>query len=362
MSFSVRVDGRSLWSVGVWGELEYSLVADGGSDVASVRLEGLNPNFVPSAFRRGKAFTVSVGTLPVWSGQVSEFDRDEGVLHAVGLSRQASTGGGRGYLALDGSGDTTSNPHVALTQAVIRGLPWTYSGELPATPYSAAAATEALNYLTQLLDAVATEQGKRWGVDPDGAFYLRADDTTPTWTLTPGVGVMGSADDDFVTHLYGRRVTAMTGTPPAPSGWETETVGDDAAAAEFSRAEAKVDLTGLGLITEVRAQAILAGQLANAGARMGYTNALEATPLQLTTPGGTPAFLPMVQPGQVVRCFGVLDNGGGTTFGSTLDFVIDEVRLRAGENSIYIAPVGLASRSLSDVLAAPTPPKEAFAG
>ena len=59
----------------------------------------------------------------------------------------------------------------------------------------------------------ATAQSKRWGVGADGRFFAATDPTTPTYHAVPGQPVMGQADDDYATHIFGRYVSGLRRYP-----------------------------------------------------------------------------------------------------------------------------------------------------
>lgn len=307
----------------------------------------LGPNGTPPFLRRGALVEIFSGGVRVWVGQLSEPDRGDGwELHAVGLSRL-----GNDFLA------SSSTPNAAVDAAITRGLPWKRTTSLSST--SSLAATRLGDHLTRW----ATSVTKRWGVFADGEVIARADPTVPTWALTPGVGIMGVADDQFVTSIEATYVSAVSGTPPQPSAYGFATVGaDPVTIARFGVREERLDLTPLGLIDSSTATNIAKGRLALGGARMGWTNAITATRDDLSHIGGSPVDLAQMKAGDMLRIYGVLDAHGNLTVGASVDVVLGEVKYSDGESSIYLAPVGLVDRDFQSVLAAPSPPAEVFAG
>lgn len=334
MGTQIRVNGVWLSNISAWGNLNWSHTADGGCKDASWQMD-LPRTFSHPALVRGKVVEIFIGASRVWQGFLSEPDVDDDwTFNALGLSLL-----GKDYLCFDGSLNTTSKPDTAIDQAISRGLPWRRPDSLSNTAFAAGDTTASLNYVGDLLDAWSESVSKRWGVDGDGIVYARADPTTPTWHLKGGAARFGLADDEYASDLYGRYIA---------SAYATATVGDSVARTKFGRREAAVDLTTMGLLTLGQATAQLNGILAKGKARLGYTNGLEASKWQLTTPGGTPAYLPFVTAGQLVRMFGVLDEQGQPL--PYVDWVIGESNYEAGAETIALTPVGLVDRDFASVL------------
>lgn len=356
VALSVRVGGRWLHGLGYWGDLTYSHTWPGGCGVASWSMDQ-DPNFTDAALRNTRIVGVWEGTRRVWLGTLTESDRGAGTYNATGLSAQGKT-----TVCLDATGAPTSNPQVAVQQGIARGaLSWTLRNDQQAafdTPFVTTAAT-SLNYVSDILDAYCTANGQRWGVDADGALVIASDPTAPSWIILPSTGVMGVADDDYYTDLYGRYVSGVDATTHLPNAWSPVTASAATSATAFARREATIDLTALGLMDAPHAQALVSGPLTLSRARMGWTDTLEPSGMQIATLGGTPAHLPYVKAGQMVRVHGVLDADGNLNFGASVSVVIGESTY-TGPDSITLAPVGLVPRTLSDVIAAPSAPETAF--
>lgn len=338
---TVVVGGVACHSLGYVGDVTWSWRWPGGCWEASWEMAGLARTVASPVLKRGARVTIYEGTYPVWAGILSQPGADMTSFAATGLSREAER-----YLAIDGSGNPSSNTVTAITQAIADGLPWTYlTGAAPT-----GVASDRVEYLSGLLDNSATAASKRWGVDAEGLFYCTADSTTPVYDAIPGIGVLGQADDEYATHLYGRYVSAMSGTPPVPSAWGLATATDTAAAAPYGRSAHLVDLTPRGILTGTVATQILTGMLANGRARIGFTDRIELHRYQLLRNGApvNPAF---IKAGEVVRLHGAYAPGQSLTPGMFTDFVIGETTYTAGSQTITLAPVGLAPRTLSDVLA-----------
>lgn len=337
MSIQVVVNGDWLTSIAPWGELEWSHSADGGCGEASWKMD-LPKTYAHPSLTRGKIAEIKVGPSNVSKGVLLEPDADDDWTFTMqGLSVLADD-----YLCFDAALNTTSTPDVAIDQAIARGLPWTRPASLSNVPFAAAGdATADLNYLSELLDAWADSEGKRWGVNANGEVYAVADPTVPTWHLTPGVGRFGLADDDYASDLFVRYLNAG-------AGYATAAVADAVARANFNRREYRVDATPRGLLDSTTATALGNGLLAKGKARLGYTNGVEASRWQLTTPGGSPSALPFVKAGDLARMFGVQNEQGQPL--NYVDFVIGETHYEAGSDTIGLTPVGLVGRTLTDAI------------
>lgn len=352
-----RVDGRWLQEFGTPGAASWVTLADGGCESAAAPVVNGMPNFLPAILRRGAIFELFDESVRVFSGFTREPEVGETLtIHASGWHHEA-----KHALAMDAAMETTSSAHVAVTQAIARGaLRWKYRDQLYLLDaYTSDGATTGMNYVNQLLDAVAQREGKRWGVDHNQEFYWESDPTRPTLMLTPGSGVMGVTDDEYASHLYGRRVSAVN-MAGEPSAWKTEVAGSAAAAEWLGRREFAVDLTPAGFMSDLDAAADLRGRLALGKARGGYTNGLEVPVYRIANMGGTRAHLPFIAARTMARLHGVLNESGNLQFGAMHDFVIGRVSYTAGSQVIQIDPVGLAARNFGDVTAAAAAKSEEF--
>jgi hypothetical protein len=338
MSLNVLVGGTWLSTLGAWADLTWSTLADGGCGQASWNMQ-LPHSYSHPSLRRGQLVEIKTGSQNVFKGVLSEpDDSDDGwQLHADGLSAD-----GGGYLCLTASGVTTSTPNTAIDQAITRGMRWTRPTSISSSPFATGDTTDALNYVSDLLDAYAQSISQRWGVDELGRVFVRADPTVPTWHMTPGSGVFGLADDEYASDIYLR----FYSTTYALS---TVHVGNSLAATQYGRREFAVDGRNLGGVSTATATATAQGLLDKGKARLGWTNPVKPSRWQLTTPGGTPAYLPIVKAGQMVRLHGVRNEQGLIL--PYVDFVIGETTYSVDSDEITLSPVGMAARSLSDVLA-----------
>lgn len=338
MDIQIVVGGYWLASIARAGELAYSHGADGGCLEASWKMDLPLTSSHP-ALRRGKTVDIKAGAETLWSGILSEPDADDDWSFTA---RGFSSLGRVDYLCLDSGGNTTSTPDTAIDQAITDGIGWTRPASLSSTAFASGGATSELNYVGELLDAWATSVSKRWGVNVDRQVYAATDPTTPTYHLTPGAGRFGLADDNYASDLYLRYLKSG-------AGYSTAHVWDDDACTRWGRRAYPVDLTSRGLLTQAQAEAIGNGLLAKGQAKMGYTNGLEVTKYQLTTPGGIPACLALVKGQQLVRQFGLLNDQGQPT--NYVDWVIGETHYEAGSETIGLTPVGLVPTNFADIIA-----------
>lgn len=339
----VRVDGRWLTTIAPWGDLEFSHNADGGCEAASWRIP-VPRDYQHPALVRGKRVEVRFGANNVWQGRLSEPEQDdEGwTFHADGLRDAGGSGVRRGFLALNGLGESTTYPDDAIDQAIARGLPWTRPVSLSAVPFIDAGSADDLMTVTDLLDRWSTSVSKRWGVDADGVVYAATDPTTPLWHMTPGSGSFGYADEEYASDIYLRYYDTSFVLQTAHA---TDVLAGDT----LGVSEAGIDGRDYGALDASKALGYAQGLLDKGRARLAWTNAVSPSRWQLTTPGGAPACLALVKAQQMVRLHGVRDVQGQPI--PYVDFVIGRTRYTAVNDALAIEPVGLAPRSLADVLA-----------
>jgi hypothetical protein len=326
MSIWLRINGYPATEIAAHTPVTWETAADGGSFSASWAF-ALTRRSNHQALRVGALVEVLCGPLPVWTGCLSEPDRTTWECSAYGLASAAKQ-----YLALDSFGSNTRDVGVAITQAQASG--WQASNPQPVSGTASGDATGNPTNLAALLDEYSEELGQRWGVDGQGRVFLQADPTTSRWLATPDASAFGSTDEDRASMLYGRFQDAGTGN------YLTATAGSGAP-------QRDVDLTARGGMSLAQAQAILQQMLARDLDRPAWTNGVTLQREQIQTSGGTPAFLPSVRAGQMVRTFG-LSYG---TPGLANDVVIGKTKYTAGEDTIYVEPVNTAARTYTDVLA-----------
>lgn len=317
---------RGAW----WGEPVVTTRRRGGAWQLSWKMD-FRQGFRHHDLVRGARVVARVGALPIFQGTLTEPDLDALEFTAQGRCRQAET-----TLALGLSG-STSNPATAMFYGSSRGvLNW---GSLETfTDVTSTGENESPLTLADLLDAYVAERGTNWLVAPGWGCYTYSDPTKPTWSVTPGAGVLGVADDDYWTNLVGRYLTTTGAYADVYSAEANPRVG---------RRERGVDMTRLGRMSAPRAQAALDAMLAKGLARTGWTNGVEVTRGQLTTMGGTPVAPSSVRGGHMVHLAGLVDERGVTQF---TNIVVDEAVWNVAEDKVQINPVGLAARDLSSVI------------
>jgi hypothetical protein len=333
-----RIDGVWMQRIAPFGGVSLVDSWPHGSESATWETE---PGTTHPALRANAPVEIYDGGLVVWRGRLDEPDLD-GTLSARGLWTYAQD-----VLALDSAGNATRIPDVAIDAAIARGaLPgWQRRTSLSAVAWGSTTNDTGDMTLADLLDRWAAGAGKRWAVNAEGVVYAAADATAPSWHV-PGAAAgrgLSLAEDDFVTHLVGRYLSAANVV-------STYTVGDEAAAERWGRKEEIVDLTPMGVIGPVTAQAQVEGMMNLVGGRLHFAEGIELTPAQITTPGGGPAALTQIRAGQVVRLFGVADRRRPTAFAAHTDFVIGKVSLTESARTVTLTPVDAAARTISEIL------------
>lgn len=336
----VKVGNTWLATIGAVGELTWSTVADGGCEEASWTMP-LSDTFTHPSLRTGQPVVIYFGSASLWCGLLAEpnVSEDGWKFTAIGYHDDLYTG----YICFDASLNTTSTPNTAIDQAIARGgslLPLTRPASFSSSPFAAQDQTDNLNYVGDLLDAWANANSVRWRINGDATITAAADPTTPTWFMTPGSARIGLADDDYASNIYLRYKTAA-------ASYATVAVADATAGAKRRR-EYPVDATTLGVTTSGAVANIGNGMLAKGKARYAWTDGVTPARLQLTTPGGQPACLALVDAGDLVRTFGVINEQG--TVLPYFDWVIGHAEYTDGEDTISLAPTSLAARNLSDIL------------
>lgn len=338
------------------GEIEWSTGWPYGCLDAAWKMD-LPPNTFPRALAANAHVEIWDGPIRVWAGYLSEpVPGETWSLHAKGW--HAAFGN---LLALDALASAPSAvPNVAVPAAITRaGLPITVGSALGSTTIGGADETVQANYVLPLLDRYAADAGMRWAVDANYTLTVAADPTTPRYLRDSAEALRGTADDDYVTHVYPRFVSAIDGATGDPTDYGLGSVASNTTPA--GRRERQMDLTDLGLLTEAGAEALAQGQLDLNSGRMGYTEPMELAFGELIRPGGSPARLGHVKAGEMLRGFTVADASGAVQLGMTQDVVIGRTTYRDGAKTISVQPVGLAPRTFVDSMRA-LQPKPTFDG
>lgn len=337
----VRVDGRWLHSLSVVGGLKWSHRIDGGCAEASWTMLGLAPGFAATMLRRGSLVEVFDGLVCCWRGVLAESgEGSERECVATGLFGEAAR-----FMCFAADGVTpTSNVDIGISRAITDGWGVEYAtGSAP----TGVASTDPQK-LDEAVLAAALASSQRASVRADGVLRFEADPTTPQLMVSPGIGTLARADEEYVTHVVVYYVKSVSGTPPVADDWGTVTASDDAAATIHGRSTHFVDITERGVIADEEAARVANGVLARTGARLSFANNLTVSADDLRHVGGARVSLAHVRAGQMVRVMGARSVDGSS---SALDIVVGGTDYVDGAGEITLSPVGLAPRNLADIIA-----------
>lgn len=305
-----------------------------------------------NAIRIGADVQIYDGLILTWSGYLAEIQVGDmsWTFQAKGYYALADH-----FLAVDNDGIPTTVPSVAVVRAIADGWNVTASG-LSSAPLTATEETVEFNTLRALLDQYAASLGQRWKVNERRELSFAADSTTARWHLDNGEALRSVADDDYLTAIFARYVTAETGN--TATAWGVETA--ETMAAGNLRREQPLDLTPLGFVSALVAAEEATNRLALASTRNGYTTGLNIPFADLTTEGGAAVRLGQVKAGDVIRAYTVADATGAVQVGATQDIVIGRTAYTDGADTLAVTPVDITPRQLSTILAAPPRRPEVF--
>jgi hypothetical protein len=341
-----------------WGEAGKG--PGGGPWDATWGMPALPANFTHPVLQRGAKVEIICGGEAIWCGNLAEPDRDNWTFSARGIARW-----GDDYLCIADYGDgpiPSTTPEDVIEYAISLGLRWWITEPfVDSTVYSTPLRANedqirSLSSLTALLDAVATANGVRWWVEPDGEVRTGLDQTSPKWRVIQDDAPMGTADDDYYSDLYGRHIaTVADGSDPmVPAGtpltFGTEHVRDDFAFARWGYKAKYIDLTPRGVLTSGAVLTDLNTRLAQAGGRMQFTSGFSPAWFELLAMNGVPVSWWQVRAGDMFEMANVMDQWGNLEVGLSQQVIAGRVEVRAGE-SISVTPVGFAPRDLLAVLA-----------
>jgi hypothetical protein len=333
----VRVDGVWLTTIApAWGGLKTSTRVNGDWQMSfNIATEGKVGHWRHPAIRFGARVEVFYGPIIVWAGTLTEPDWDSGEMVALGASRDAENA-----MSITAGGVATTIPNTAIDAAIARGVvSWTRLDSFGTTAVGVADDGGGLVTLQSVLDAWAQENNSQWRVDRQRRLVIApTSEATVDWFITPGSGVMGSADDERVDRVFVRYLASASGTLATASYPSTSPTGG---------IERPLDITDRGAMTSTKATSIAQAEWAKLQGRSGWTNGLTLTRGQVTTPGGVIADLFMVRAGQTVRLLGVPDPRG---LAHNIDVVIGDTDYDATEDTIQINPVGRAARDQESAL------------
>lgn len=152
-------------------------------------------------------------------------------------------------------------------------------------------------------------------------------------SLTPGAGRLQ------VSVNHAARVTA---------------VEDAAAKSKFGDHHASIDLTGLGASTSTEATTYLTGRMALVGGRMGWTEKVPLSSLNLMHISGAWAQANGPRAGDMLQIPGNMDARSNPTIASAIKFVLSQVEVTETDDPTSVAsPLGFTPRDFSGALGAP---------
>jgi len=307
----------------------------------------LPPNVSLPFLGRGALVQVRDGATDVFTGMCEEPDksRDGWTVAAVGEARRA----GR-FDAISASNAPSTNPGAVVDAAIARG--WNVTR--PSGVFTSVAISDdsqQLNSVEDVLDAYCEQNALVWGAWADRVLFTApADATAPRHAIAPEVALMGTAEDDWFSSV---RVKFIDGPATDTAGFVVYDYVREVNAAAVTRWDVRekgVDRTGLGKILPGVASSIATNLLSRLSPRMGWANPLDLGAVDLSTLSDAPTYLPSVRAGDGFRGWGLVDSQGTLAPSHATDFTAGEVRYKDGEQSIYVAPMGLATRNLGGLL------------
>lgn len=333
MSIWVRLGGGTpATEIAAHSPPTWETLADGGSGECSFSV-ALSAKTLPPLLQKGTLLEILCGGSRLWLGRINDYDREQGQVIGRGMHTDAYQ-----IPAIDGAGNVTRDVVTALNTAFAAPWDW-FANNYNGVAGVATGDSDSPQMLGQLLDQYAAQLGMRWRQDTNASIFIGVDPTVPTYMAVPESAAFGETDESSPNHLIGRY---FNGTANANAlRWLPDVV--------VGRAEFR-DLTDRGDLTLAQANAILDAELAANASRPSWINGVTLHREQLTTPGGTPAFLPAVAAGTMVRVHGLMADG--VIQAPWLDVVIGKTKYTAGEDTIYLEPVNTAPRTLTSVIAA----------
>ncbi|MGZ6778164.1 MAG: hypothetical protein ACXVGO_04115 [Mycobacterium sp.] len=329
------------------GDLKLSTSLPGGSLSASWRLN-LPARYWHPALTRGSLVEIYALGRRIWCGIMSEPDRDAWTFTADGPALTLDQ-----CAAVDSSFNPTTSLSSALSAAEGRG--WPLVGGIGGGSLSTASETAAnLNSMRALLDEYGRQNSTRWRVDRDWTLIADNGSSSPDWALTPDVPGMAVADDGYISRTFVRYVSAVTGTPPAPTAYASVTAVDSEAESRWGPRESMDDETSLGYITSGSAVSIANAIVTANGAQPVYASAVDVTRDQIRTLGGTSPELWMIRAGHRVKHYGVRDLDGRPLVAGPIEWVIGGTEWDSTSSTLRLTPVDVAPRTLAAVTAAQT--------
>lgn len=304
--------------------------ADGGHGEASFDM-AISAKVLPPLLERGTLVEIMLGGSRLHVGRINDYDRAEGRVIVRGIQTDAY------QLPALGPDGVTRDIVTAINTAVAAPYNWIANNRNGVAGVATGNTTQP-QMIGELFDEYVAQLGYRWYLDTNLTVFMGADPASPTWMATPDAAAFGATDEGSPTMLIGRYF----------NGTENVNAVQTKAGARVVRTEFR-DLTNRGTLTGPQADAILAAELTTSGPS--WVNGITLSREQLTTIGGTPAFLPAVHArSTMLRAHGLMADG--VIQAPWLDVVIGKTRYTAGEDTIYLEPANKAPRGLEDVVAA----------
>lgn len=307
----------------------WETLADGGIGEVSFAF-AMSPNVQHQLLATGTRVEVMLGAQPVATALMSDPDRTTWEIKAQGLSAAA-----RRIAAVNALGVMTRDVGQVLLHTISNWWdvtnPRGVGGGLIVTGDD-----DSPQMVADLLDNLAAQEGKRWGVDGAARLFMRSDPTTHTCVIEPGAVAFGSTTEGQATQLVARYVA--TGGAFDTRYYPATVVGPVI--------HEIVDLTPRGELTTAEVDAILAAPFALGKAKTAWTNGVTLGREQITRNGEPVTLATLTAGSDMARATGL--SSGGSPW---QDFVIGKTRYAAGDDVIYIEPVNTAPRTFADVIA-----------
>lgn len=305
----------------------------------SMVLPSLTP--LPSQIRQGSLVELYVGSLLLGMGVIAETPRGSAVT-ADGLFRLSEH-----FRAVDAGFLPTTNVRTAVQQAIGRGLRWRDPGNLPNVSLSSLSEDAVqFNSISALLNAYCRHNGLWWWIDAQGFLRIAAaPESGRRWALSPMVPAPETADEEFVSRWFVRRVDGVN-TDGQPNAWAGNTAVD--ASAAMVR-EDSMDLEQMGYMDSTAGTAAARALLDANKARSGYTEGVSVARGEVTSLGQVAPELWMVGAGDSIRQTNWVTAAGGAAFGQSAEWVAGGTRWKQGE-PLQITPLGLVPRTVAAIV------------
>lgn len=297
---------------------------------------------IPDQLRMNSLVELFAGPCSLGAAVITETPRGDTVV-ADGLFRL-----GEWFQAVDSSGNPTTDVAVAVARAITDGLRWRDPGGLPSGSVSALSEGNVqFNTVSTLINRYCQLNGKFWFIDRN--HFLRIVDepstaTAQTWALSPLVPNPQTADDDYASRYFIRRVDGVD-SDGQPNAWAPNSASDPTAPMIREVAE---DLEQMGYMS-APAGAAAAGAYLNANkARASFSEGVEVSRGQVTTLGGTAPELWAPCGGEMVVQPNWLSASGDLVLGQRRTWIIGGTTWRQNA-PLQVTPLGIAPRTVAQI-------------